>query len=322
MRLQGKGFLYAVTYPLLSTVKFRAVFLVLTVNHPHSRSEYTHRRLSQFCQNARHAKEMEGQGGKSGRYWRNLQTLVWSGFCLFLFFESYPFAFWTVGNMIRDEFNGDLFMSDALLYWREESLEAHSSFRSLSFLGEWHWDLNWDGIHFQRRRDGAQIYSRLDKGERAWLRFIGLELKRHKLYGTSGKFCLSVKITGNIWWHLVQDTKLALNYSSVYFSVWERETEVERDRDTQRRWEIRRENYGHSWTKLHVRRSEDNFWDQFLPSALLSFSTCLVRATVLRGPGLLASGLPGDSSVSSSHLLSGVLGLEMCTSTPVFYCGL
>lgn len=151
MCLQGKGLLYAVTYPLLSTVMFWAVFLVLTVNHPHSWSEYTHRRLSQFCQIDKHAKEMEGQGGKRGRYWRNPQTLVGSGFCLVLIFASYPFAFWTVGNMVRDDFNGDLFMSDALLYWREESLEAHSSFRSLSFLGEWNWDLNWDGIHFQRK---------------------------------------------------------------------------------------------------------------------------------------------------------------------------
>lgn len=64
MCLQGKGFLYAVTYPLLSTVMFWAVFLVLTVNHPHSRSEHTHRRLSQFCQNARHAKEMGNRVGR------------------------------------------------------------------------------------------------------------------------------------------------------------------------------------------------------------------------------------------------------------------
>lgn len=32
--------------------------------------------------------------------------------------------------------------------------------------------------------------SRLDKGEREWSRFIGLELKRHELYGASGKLCV------------------------------------------------------------------------------------------------------------------------------------
>ena len=78
---------------------------------------------------------MEGEAGKSGRNGRNPPNAGLKRLLFGLIFESYPFAFWTVGNMIRDEFNGDLFMSDALLYRRKESLEAHSSFRSLKFSG-------------------------------------------------------------------------------------------------------------------------------------------------------------------------------------------
>lgn len=44
--------------------------------------------------------------------------------------------------------------------------------------------------YISRGRDGAQMYSRLEKGEGEWSRFIGPELKRHELYGASSKFCV------------------------------------------------------------------------------------------------------------------------------------
>lgn len=53
--------------------------------------------------------------------------------------------------------------------------------------------------YISRGRNGTQIYSRLDKGDREWSEFIGLELKRHELYGTTESQVNSVFVCEDNW---------------------------------------------------------------------------------------------------------------------------